>query len=384
MNKILTSTKNSKVSSLMLFAVYFVINFLFLTKYGIRQSFIPMSILIAVFIAVHVFLFLVRKNELLVKKINVKLVYVLTGILGVGYIALCHILKDPYQMNIDRWQTLDFSLDYWIQGKYIYNTRNFMGNLSSYLPGQLLLALPAYLLGNVGYLQVAAFLLFSYAVLLEFKNNLIRFTAILMLGISLSYIYEAVCKSDFISSFIFVAAFILFWHSKFKGDYFQKPMLLGVCLGILFLTRSVAVIPLIIFLLKPFLATGINRKIKTVAAFILTVAILLLSVFFPAENLDYIIQHNPLTLQGQSNKFVMLGFLGATLAMSFCARTINDVFYFSTCIVFLVMLSFVLEKYLLSGFGFQHNLFSTTYLAACLPFSIIAYCFSVRKEIEKV
>ncbi|MDP9960479.1 hypothetical protein [Chryseobacterium lathyri] len=384
MNKILTSTKNSKVNSLMLFAVYFVINFLFLTKYGIRQSFIPISILIAVFIAVHVFLFLVRKNELLVKKINVKLVYVLTGILGVGYIALCHILKDPYQMNIDRWQTLDFSLDYWIQGKYIYNTRNFMGNLSSYLPGQLLLALPAYLLGNVGYLQVAAFLLFSYAVLLEFKNNLIRFTAILMLGISLSYIYEAVCKSDFISSFIFVAAFILFWHSKFKGDYFQKPMLLGVCLGVLFLTRSVAVIPLIIFLLKPFLATGINRKIKTVAAFILTVAILLLSVFFSAENLDYIIQHNPLTLQGQSNKFVMLGFLGATLAMSFCARTINDVFYFSTCIVFLVMLSFVLEKYLLSGFGFQHSLFSTTYLAACLPFGIIAYCFSVRKEIEKV
>jgi len=384
MNKILISTKNSKVSSLMLFAVYFVINFLFLTKYGIRQSFIPISILIVVFITVHVFLFLVRKNELLVKKINVKLVYILTGILGVGYIALCHILRDPYQMNIDRWQTLEFSLDYWIHGKYIYDIHNFMGNLSSYLPGQLLLALPAYLLGNVGYLQVAAFLLFSYAVLLEFKNNLIRFTAILMFGISLSYIYEVVCKSDFISSFIFVAAFILFWHSKFKGDYFQKPMLLGVCLGVLFLTRSVAVIPLIIFLLKPFLATGVNRKIKTAAAFMLTIAILLLTVFFPAENLDYIIQHNPLTLQGQSNKFVMLFFFGVTLFVSFYVRTINDVFYFSAYIVFLVMLSFVVEKYLLFGLGFQHNLFSTTYLAACLPFSIIAYCFSIQKETEKV
>jgi hypothetical protein len=384
MKEILTNVKNSKANSLMLFAVYFVINFLFLTKYGIRQSFVPISILIVAFIAVHIFLFFLRKNELLTKKINIKLVYLLTGILGVGYIALCHILKDPYQMNIDRWQTLDFSLDYWIHGKYIYNTRNFMGNLSSYLPGQLLLALPAYLLGNAGYLQVAAFLLFSYAVLLEFKSNLIRFTAILMLGISLSYIYEVVCKSDFISSFIFVAAFILFWHSKFKGDYFQKPVLLGVCLGVLFLTRSVAVIPLIIFLLKPFLATDTNRKIKTAVAFILSVGILLLTVFFPAENLDYIIQHNPLVLQGQSNTFVMLGFLVATLVMSFYVRTINDVFYFSAYIVFLVMLSFVLEKYLLFGLGFQHNLFSTTYLAACLPFSIIAYCFSVQKETEKV
>ncbi|SHE88264.1 hypothetical protein [Chryseobacterium sp. OV279] len=376
--------KTSKANSLMLFAVYFVVNFLFLTKYGIRQSLVPISILIIAFIAVHVLIFFLRKNELLSQKINVKLVYLLTGILGVGYITLCHVLTDPYQLRIDRWQTLDFSLDYWIHGKYIYDTRNFMGNLSSYLPGQLLLALPAYLLGNVGYLQVVAFLLFSYVVMLEFKSNLIRFTAILMLGISLAYIYEAVCKSDFISSFIFAAAFILFWHTKFKENYFQKPVLLGIGLGILFLTRSVVVIPLIIFLLKPFLATNTKSKIKTVAAFLLSVAVLLLTVFFPAKNLEYIIEHNPLTLQGQSNKWVMLVFLAVALLLSFYVRKINDVFYFSAYIVFLTMLSFVLEKFLLFGLGFQDNLFSTTYLAACLPFSIIAYCFSVRKEIEKV
>lgn len=376
--------KTGKANSLMLFAVYFVVNFLFLTKYGIRQSLVPISILIIAFIAVHVLIFFLRKNELLSQKINVKLVYLLTGILGVGYITLCHVLTDPYQLRIDRWQTLDFSLDYWIHGKYIYDTRNFMGNLSSYLPGQLLLALPAYLLGNVGYLQVVAFLLFSYVVMLEFKSNLIRFTAILMLGISLAYIYEAVCKSDFISSFIFAAAFILFWHTKFKENYFQKSVLLGICVGVLFLTRSVVVIPLIIFLLKPFLATNTKSKIKTVAAFLLTVAVLLLTVFFPAKNLEYIIEHNPLTLQGQSNKWVMLVFLAVALLLSFYVRKINDVFYFSAYIVFLTMLSFVLEKFLLFGLGFQDNLFSTTYLAACLPFSIIAYCFSVRKEIEGI
>ncbi|REC74642.1 hypothetical protein DRF60_17320 [Chryseobacterium elymi] len=102
MNKILTYTQNSKLNSLILFAVYFVINFLFLTKYGIRLSFVPISIPIVIFTAVHIFLFYLRKNELLTKKINVKLVYLLTVILGVGYIGLCHILKDPYQMNIDR------------------------------------------------------------------------------------------------------------------------------------------------------------------------------------------------------------------------------------------------------------------------------------------
>lgn len=383
MNKILTYTKNGKANSLMMFAVYFVINFLFLTKYGIRQSVVPLSILMIAFAAVHFLIFFLRKNQLLEKKLNVKLVYLLTGLFTVVYIALCHILKDPYKMNIDRWQTLNFSLESWIHGKYIYDTPNFMGNFSSYLPGQLLLALPSYLLGNVGYLQVMAFLLFSYTILLEFKSNLIRFTAILMLGISLAYIYEAVCKSDFISSFIFVAAFILFWHSKFKDNYFQKPVLLGIVLGILFLTRSVAVIPLIIFLMKPFLATDTGRKIKAALAFLLIIAVLLLTVFLPAKNLDFILQHNPLTLQGQSNKFVMFLFLVSAIILSFNVKKISDIFYFSTYIVFFSMFSFMLEKYLLFGLGFQNHFFSTTYLAACLPFSIIAYCFSVRGELER-
>lgn len=154
---------------------------------------------------------------------------------------------------------------------------------------------------------------FSYIIVLEFKNNFIRFTAILMLGISLSYVYEAVCKSDFISSFIFAAAFILFWHRKFKDNYFQKPLLLGICLGVLCLTRSVAVIPLIIFLLKPFLAADVQSKIKTASAVLITVAVFMFTVFLPAKNLDYIIHHNPLTLQGQSNTLVMIVFLAGAV-----------------------------------------------------------------------
>lgn len=367
-----------------MFMIYFVVNFLFLTKYGLRQSVVPLSILVVVFAAVHLLIFLLRKNPLLAEKMNIKWVYLLTGIFTIAYIVFCHILKDPYQMNIDRWQTINFSLEFWTHGKYIYDTKNFMGNLSSYLPGQLLLALPFYLSGNVGYLQVAAFLLFSYTVLREFKSNFIRFTAIMMLGISLSYIYEAVCKSDFISSFIFCAAFILFWHSKFKGDYFQKPVLLGICIGILCLTRSVAVIPLIIFLLKPFLAADLNRKIKMVSAFLGTSAVLLLTIFLPAKSFDYIILYNPLNLQGQSNTWVMLFFLASAVLLSFYVKKVSDVFYFSTSIVFLAMVCYVLEKYLTSGFGFQHNLFSTTYLAACLPFSIIGYCFSIDTRRDKL
>lgn len=383
MNRLLKPVNNNRLNGSLLFAVYFIVNLLFLTKYGIRQSFVPLSILASVFFVANAFLFSLEKWPQLKKIWTGKLVYILIAFIGITYIGLCHVMKDPYRMNIDRWQTLEFSLEYWFKGKYIYDTPNFMGNLSSYLPGQLALSGIFYFLGNVGYLQVAAFLLFSSAVLVEFKNNLVRFKAILMLGISLAYIYEVICKSDFISSFIVVAGFMLFWSSRFRNDYFQKPVLLGICTGLLCLTRSVVVIPLILFLLQPFIATSWEKKIKFGLSFLFMVSVLLATVLLPAKSIDHLLQYNPLTLQGQSNKFVMLFFVALAVIVAFYVKKIETVFYFSAYITFLVMLCFVGEQYLTLGISYQNNFFSTTYLAACLPFVVIGYCFALRNNLNE-
>lgn len=380
MDKIFEKLKMNRINGAVLFSIYFIVNFLFLLKYGIRQSFVPMAVLAVVFIAINGSFFMLRNNKFFSKRINKKLIYFTIAIITVLYFFLCHIMKDPYKMNIDRWQTLEYSLQYWLKGKYIYDVPNFMGNVSSYLPGQLIFAFIPYVMGNVGYLQIIAFLLFSYAIIREFKSNFIRLQGILMMGISLSYVYEVVCKSDFISSFIFAAAFMVFWNSRFRDNYFKKPLLLGICLGIIVLTRSIVLIPLIIFLLKSFLKTTWDAKIKTVFTCVATVSILLATVLWPAKDLDYILQHNPLQLQGQSNTFVMLFFVVLAVVSSFFVKKINDVFNFSTYITFFLMVGFVLEQYLIKGYGYQDNLFSTTYLAACLPFSIIGYCYAVQEE----
>lgn len=379
MSALLNFIRSNRLNGILLFAVYFIINLLFLTKYGIRQSFVPLTILIILFSGGNLLLFSLGKWSWLKKLWTKKSVYLLIIFTTIAYIAMCHVMKDPYKMNIDRWATLEFSVQHWVKGEYIYDTPNFMGNLSSYLPGQLLLSSVFYFLGNVGYLQVAAFLLFSYVIFLEFKGNFQRFLAIGMLGISLAYIYEVVCKSDFISSFIAVAAFILFWNRMFKDDYFKRPFLLGICIGILCLTRSVVIIPLIIFLLNPFLKTSWKNKIKFGLSFLLTVAILLASVLLPAKSMEHVLQYNPLNLQGQSNKFVMLFFMILSIILSFYVKKIETVFYFSAYILFLVMLSFVSEQYFTLGFSYQNNFFSTTYLAACLPFCIIGYCYTKQK-----
>ncbi|CAA7194685.1 hypothetical protein [Chryseobacterium potabilaquae] len=360
-----------------LFLVYFVINFSFLVKYGVRQSVISIYILMPIFILFHIGIY--KWGIPLISR-WVKKPYMINGwviAISVIYLGLTHVLKDPYKLKIDRWQTIEYAMRYWLDGKYIYDTRNYMGNFPSYLPGQLLIILPFYFLGNVGYLQVAAFILFGYAVSKEFKNQNIKFLAIFLLSISLSYVYELVCKSDLISSFILVSAFILYWHRKFQEDYFKKPFLLGLILGGICLTRSVVVIPLILFLLKPFLETNVKNKIKVCIGFIITFSILLFTVLAPAKDFDYILKYNPLQLQGQANKYVTLLFLVLTVILAFFVKRFKQVFFLSTLIIWGVMASFIIET-ILRGFTLEYMSFS--YWASALPFCIIAYCYEMQEQ----
>jgi len=360
-----------------MFLMCAIINLLFLIKYGIRQSTISIYVLIALFCILYYFLY--KGSDFLKKRnINQKIIY-LSVILGtILYLVLSHLMKDPYKLKVDRWQTIEYSLDYWLRGKYIYDTRNFMGNISSYLPGQLLFLLLFRLVGNVGYIQVASFILFCFAIFTEFKNKNVQSLGILLLFTSLSFIYEVVCKSDFISSFIIVSVFIIYWNKKNKEDLFGKPLSLGFILGIICLTRSVVVIPLILFLLKAFLEADWRKKVKFSIAFLLTAGLLMLSVLIPAGSISHIVEHSPLKMQNQSNKFILIFFLVLSVILSmYRNKSITSVFYLSSVIIFCLMLSHIIEQI---ATDFSFDFINITYLAAALPFAIIGYCYSLSTD----
>ncbi|MBP2615693.1 hypothetical protein [Chryseobacterium jejuense] len=378
MDKLLTPTLNKSIS-IVLFILYSAMNLSFLVKYGIRQSIIPIYLLIAVFILVHFLIFKYSHQIFLKFRERPFILKAFIVSVALAYIGLSHVFTDPYKLNIDRWQTIEYSLRYWLHGKYIYDTENFVGNYPSYLPGQLLVAVIFFFIGNVGYLQVAAFLLFCYAIIKEFKNREVKWTGIFLLAISLSYIYEVVCKSDLISSFIIVSAFILYWHRKFEKDYFKNPFLLGLLLGFICLTRSVVIIPLILFFMKPFLATQIANKVKVGVGFVITFSLLLATVLLPAKDFDYILKYNPLQLQGQANKYVTLFFLAVTIILSFYVNRVEQVFYLSSVIIFAMMASYVFETIML---GWTFDYMNVSYLAIALPFCIIGFCYTKQKNIE--
>ncbi|WP_144282177.1 hypothetical protein [Chryseobacterium echinoideorum] len=373
---ILKFSDNTKMMKIIVFTIYFVINFLFLIKYGIRQNFIHPFLLTVVFACLHVILFFDRYfiKTLKIDSKNINFLIVLSGIF---YLFLAHLITDPYSLKIDRWQTVEYSLDYWLHGKYIYATKNFMGNIPSYLPGQLLLMLIFYLLGNVGYMQAAAMILFGWIIKKEFHSGRICLLGISLLLFSLSYIYEAVCKSDFISSFIITSFFILYWHQKYKVNYFQKPIILGLIVGVLCLTRSVVILPLVLFLCRSFFIAAWNEKIKFAITFFLTVVFLMSTVILPAENINEVLNYNPLGMQGQLSLTVVLFFLFTTIFLSFILQKIKHVFLWSSIIIFAVMASHIIEQILRNT---AVEFLNVTYLAAALPFSIIGYCYLLQDE----
>ncbi|MFC7345866.1 hypothetical protein ACFQO9_03910 [Chryseobacterium zhengzhouense] len=235
-----------------------------------------------------------------------------------------------------------------------------------------------YLIGNVGYLQVAAYILFVASVFKFFDNTNIRFFATFLFIGSLSFIYEIVCKSDFISSFILVATFIIFWHKKFTDNYFTKPLLLGLIVGFLCLTRSLVIIPLILFLLNPFIKANNSDKLKTVVGFLMSFSILLTTVIFPVKSFEYFKEFNPLQTQGQGSGFIMIFFLMSTVLISFFIENIQYVFFYSSIILFLLIGSFLVESVFK---GITFNYLGITYLASSLPFAIIGYCFLVSEKL---
>jgi len=171
---------------------------------------------------------------------------------------------------------------------------------------------------------------------------------------------------------------MLYWHRKFKSDYFKNAFILGLLLGVICLTRSVVIIPLILFLFKPFVETSLNNKFKTIFGFLISFSILMATVLLPAKGFDYILKYNPMALQGQTNKYITLFFILLTFILSyFYVKNIKQVFFLSALITFSVTTAFVFEQI---SWGYDLMFLGFSYSAIALPFCLFGYCLQLESN----
>ncbi|WP_157444252.1 hypothetical protein, partial [Chryseobacterium sp. BGARF1] len=143
MNK-LKYMKNNHIMKPVMFLIYFTVNLLFVIKYGVRQDKIDVSVLVGIFALFHILLY--KSNQFFINKFNITktFLYLFLGAVVLIFVLLCHLIDSPYKVNIDRWQTIEYCLKDWLNGDFFYDKPNFIGQMPSYLPGQLLAAVGFY------------------------------------------------------------------------------------------------------------------------------------------------------------------------------------------------------------------------------------------------
>ncbi len=299
---------------------------------------------------------------------------VLMVFIGLGLFLLHKI--DPYQVKVDRWSAIHNFLALMFDGKFPYDAVTHCGQYASPFPVWIALHIPAYFLGDVGYSQIFFFVGTAIAIGMLAKNVKIALLFCLLMMASPAFWYEVAVRSDFMSNMMLALILILFLHYK-DINLTNAPYKVAILVGLIFSTRLLIAIPLIVFLFSD--AWQLRNDMKR----IFTISMLALGVF-GLSFLPYILwdfqhlaflKHNPFILQ--TNKMdLWLVILGLTLAMvaSLYAKNILNVFTGIALSLGVMMLVYLVENSLEDSWNFAvfGNGIDLVYISSSLPFVSIA------------
>lgn len=364
--------------------LYLLINTLFVYKYGMRQTIIPVFtvILVYVFFVLSIFYLFEKTDWHFLKKRHF---LVIVFLFFIATIAI-NIYVDGNSLNVDRWSAMDVGISKVLNGEYPYNAKNHLGQYSSNLPSLMILGLPFYFLGDVGYLQSATFLLLSYLIFLEFKTSKLSFLILFLFISSPAYLYEIYVKSDLLSNLIFAIGFIIILNKKYHKNLFSKPYLIGFFAAFLLFTRVILVIPLTIFLFQSFAKTTLVNKIKFLISGFITLAILSFLVLMNCPDTDTLIHYNPFILQGNKSPLI-INILALVLPflLSFRVKNLASTMAFSFFVLALPVLSSFFENLVNQGLyqTIIKNSSDITYIGMLLPFVIFYITYQSKLAIDK-
>ena len=355
--------------------LYFIfINSLIFYKYGSRHPSFSIWFLIAyIFLQIGV-VFFIKFNGIRFKEVYLRNSYFIVCILIALTIFSITYLTDGNSLNVDRWSAMNVAINAIFTNEYPYTAVDHLGGRTSNFPGLILIGIPFYLLGNVGYLQVFSFSLLSFTL---YKCFDIRkaLSCILLFSISICFWYEVAVISDFMSNMIIVISAILLWNFYFSNDLFRKPILLGILFSILVLTRGIAFVPIALFLFASFWRTSMSNKIKFAVSGLLTVSLLVFLVVKDCPDLETLKNYNPFLLQtSYTASYINLLAILLPLLLSFYIRNIyHSLFYYSFIILLAIVLSSVVVFYGRFGISemIHNNKYDLVYLSYLLPIAII-------------
>lgn len=371
--------KNLKIKISILILLF--INFIFCYKYCSRYSEFGMSISTILLIIQFIVYKFSHKLTLSNKRKNILCYGVLSLI--VGLVIISHFVIPVESLNVDRWSVISSFLTEIYQGNYPYYAKSHMGNYPGPMPIYFLIASPFQLIGELSILSCLGYCIFI--VLLIKRNKTTKHLNFLLFYFtsSIFLIWEITTRSNLFTFSVLILLVLnqfAILHNKTTVKFYVLALLTGLLLS----TRSVYILPYIVF----FLSSLYNREItfKNLLLFVAIAFIAFISTFIPFIYFfksDFITM-NPFIIQSSFlvPKFYTLIFILTAVLLTFLVKNKTDKLFYSGLSLFIAII--IYSFYHLINYGFEVSFINSkidiSYFIFCIPF-LIMYLLEYDKQI---
>lgn len=354
--------------------LYIGICYTLMCKYSMRvtEHYGYICIGYALVLALDILFFATKEEE--EKKINKYLPYLFaatTTVLVIGLLIVQYHF-DPLTNKVDRWSALAYPIQNLFNGQFPYSAKTHLGGNASPFPIWLVFHIPFYLLQNVGLSEIFTCMIFIYSIkLLSGYKAAIKATLLLFLSINLWY--EVAVRSDLISNFFLLAAFINILQ-VYQINFKQHPWILSVCVGLWLSTRLSVAFPLFILFFPYYIKLKVKKQILIplliVGVFAMTFLPLILwdaKELFGAENNPFSLQFR----QGSPIATIFLVTIALTMSLTWKGSYQFQVLYSVIILLLIPIISYGYSMYIYGNWTdiFNSN-YDITYIDTAIPFAI--------------
>ena len=353
--------------------IYVLINTLFVYKYSSRIIQYPwMTVLLYIVSIYLVILLLIKKYKCKLSQKKQNVIYFSTTVILSILLTLLMIRFDPQTIRVGRYPALFDWINRLLNSEFPYDSSS---NPSGF-PFLFVLAIPFYLLGDVGYLQIFGFITFAFLVYYRHchcSEN--RFRVLILLITSPIFMYEIVVRSELFTNIVLILLYLGLFEKVKRDESRLVVFLLGTIGGFLLSTRGIVFLIYLTyfgFLLKEKIITHISFFIFLCAGFLFTL------LPFLVWNWRYFIQFGPFAIQ---LSYVPLWLLILSIVVSVsCAlkiESLGGIYSAVSFILFGVVFVPFIVAVLNEGWNeiVLGNGFDISYFCFTLPFTLISIDF---------
>lgn len=365
------------ISSLSLLIIYLFINTLFVFKYAPDFSLNSIISLTAYLLAALILIIAVfRDYEFSTEKRRQGIIYLILAAIATIFLAVLMFQFNPDNIEVGRYPALHDWITRLLDGQFPYSSsRNPSG-----FPMLFILALPFYLLGDLGFFQILSFVLFALFIYYRFSDKVPdAFRIILLLVASPIFGYEIVVRSELFSNMIIIIVYLAVLERLLRNKSFSATIALGIIGGLLLSTRGIVLLIYIVFFGYLFRYRKIRYSLfiaSMLAGFILTLAP------FMIWNWGYFISSGPFSIQlsyipGWLLVLAILSSVACAVTARSWKRTYTSISFILFGVVFVTFIFSALKIGLSASV--IHDRFDISYFSFSLPFLLLSLNFPKKR-----